>query len=102
MLFVSNRFDVWLFNKIKRRFGGRMLWLRNNVSTIICNCLENYFFMFLAFYRNPVISMTIQEIFIVGSTTSLIEALIASKINSSNVLLRIFYIPRSNYDIVLY
>jgi uncharacterized PurR-regulated membrane protein YhhQ (DUF165 family) len=54
-----------------------MLWLRNNVSTIICNCLENYFFMFLAFYRNPVISMTIQEIFIVGSTTSLIEALIA-------------------------
>lgn len=33
--------------------------------------------MFLAFYRNPVTSMTIQEIFIVGSTTSLIEALIA-------------------------
>lgn len=77
MLFVSNRFDVWLFNKLKRKFGDRMLWLRNNVSTIICNCLENYFFMFLAFYRNPVTSMTVQEIFIVGSTTSLIEALIA-------------------------
>lgn len=77
MLFISNRFDVWLFNKFKRKFGDRMLWLRNNVSTIICNCLENYFFMFLAFYKNPVTSMSIQEIFIVGSITSLVESLIA-------------------------
>lgn len=49
MYFISNMADVYIFNKIKDKMDGRALWLRNNVSTIICNCLENFGFIALAF-----------------------------------------------------
>lgn len=50
MYFIANMGDVFLFNKLKAKTGGKKLWLRNNVSTILCNCLENFGFIFLAFY----------------------------------------------------
>lgn len=48
MYLASNMLDIYLFEKIKKMFPNK-LWLRNNVSTIISNCLENYFFTFFAF-----------------------------------------------------
>ena len=48
MFFVSNMLDIHLYNKLKEKYPKK-LWLRNNVSTILCNCLENYFFNTLAF-----------------------------------------------------
>ena len=48
MFLASNMLDIYLFEKIKERFPNQ-LWLRNNISTIISNCLENYFFSFFAF-----------------------------------------------------
>ena len=51
MFFVSNMCDIYLFNKLKQKFPDK-LWLRNNVSTIISNCLENYIFSLMAFIRN--------------------------------------------------
>ena len=50
MYFIANIADVYLFNKIKDKMNGRALWLRNNVSTILCNCLENFGFIWLAFF----------------------------------------------------
>lgn len=32
--FVSQHLDVWTFHYLKEKTGGRMLWLRNNVSTM--------------------------------------------------------------------
>ena len=49
MYFISNMADVFIFNKMKEKMQGRMLWLRNNVATILCNCLENFGFITLAF-----------------------------------------------------
>lgn len=49
MFFIANWCDVLIFDKIKRMTKGKYLWLRNNVATIICNCLENFIFYFLAF-----------------------------------------------------
>lgn len=49
MFFISNWCDVLLFDKIRRATNGRYLWLRNNVATIVCNCLENFLFYILAF-----------------------------------------------------
>ena len=49
MYFIANMADVWLFNRIKDRMEGRALWLRNNVSTVLCNGLENFGFIGLAF-----------------------------------------------------
>ena len=72
MYFVSNMLDIYLFEKIKEKIPNK-LWFRNNVSTIISNCLENYLFVFFAFigiYDIP----TIIEI---ATVTSVVEIFIA-------------------------
>lgn len=48
MYLVSNLLDIYLFEKIKKKIPGK-LWIRNNVSTMISNSLENYLFTFMAF-----------------------------------------------------
>lgn len=70
MYLVANLADVWLFDKMKKK-GGK-LWVRNNVATITCNCLENLFFVFFAFVG--IYPMT--DIMIIALSTSIIEALI--------------------------
>ena len=49
MYFIANMADIAVFDKIKQMTGGKYLWLRNNIATILCNCLENFGFIFLAF-----------------------------------------------------
>lgn len=73
MYFISNLADVYLFNKIKDRMQGRALWLRNNVSTIICNCLENFGFIALAFWG----IYDIGTILTIALSTSVIEMIVA-------------------------
>lgn len=46
--FLSNLADVYIFQKFRER-STKNLWFRNNVSTILCNCLENFVFTFAAF-----------------------------------------------------
>jgi uncharacterized integral membrane protein (TIGR00697 family) len=73
MYFISNIADVYLFSKIKEKSNGKKLWLRNNVSTILCNCLENFGFIFLAFvgiYDG-------ETILTIAVSTSIIEAIVA-------------------------
>lgn len=75
MLFVSNYFNVKIFAWLKNKTGGKYLWLRNNLSTIITNCGENLLFELLAFYGilpwNVIISATL-----LGSLMEIIMALI--------------------------
>lgn len=73
MYFISNMLDVILFDKLKQKTDGKMLWLRNNVSTILCNCLENFFFIGLAFYG----IYDMQTILIIAGSTSVIEMIVA-------------------------
>ncbi len=47
-LFVASRCNVWLYSKVYNLTRGKHLWLRNNISTIICNTLENILFTFFA------------------------------------------------------
>lgn len=77
MLFVASRFNVAFFDKLSKRFNGKHLWLRNNLSTILTNAGENFFFMFFAFYKNPIAPMGMKEVVIVAISTSLIELLVA-------------------------
>ena len=49
MYVVANYADIWLFAKIKEKMQGKHLWVRNNVATILTNCLENFGFATLAF-----------------------------------------------------
>ena len=72
MFFISNMADIQLYNRLKEKFPKHM-WLRNNVSTIICNCVENYFFNTLAFIGIFPMSVIIS----IATTTTIIEIIIA-------------------------
>lgn len=73
MYFVSNMADIYIFEKIKEKVPGK-LWLRNNVSTMICNSLENYFFSILAFAG----LMDIPTILSIATLASILEIVIAA------------------------
>lgn len=73
MYFIANMADVYIFNKIKERMNGRALWLRNNVSTILCNCLENFGFIGLAFWG----IYDLKTILTIAISTSVIELIVA-------------------------
>lgn len=45
---ISQLFDVWVFDRIRTRTQGRLLWLRNNVSTALSGLLDNTVFSLLA------------------------------------------------------
>ena len=72
MFFVSNMADIYLYNKLKKKYPNK-LWLRNNVSTILCNCIENYFFNTLAFIGIFPMSVILS----IATTTTIIEIIIA-------------------------
>ena len=72
MFFISNMSDIYLYNKIKEKLPDKM-WLRNNISTITCNCIENYFFNTLAFIGIFPMSVIIS----IATTTTIIEIVIA-------------------------
>ena len=69
MYFVANMADVYLYNRIREKMHGRYMWIRNNVSTILCNCLENFLFMLLAFIG----TYDFPTIMIMALSTSVIE-----------------------------
>ncbi len=42
--------DVWVYDKIRQKTGGKMLWLRNNASTFTTQVGSTFTFFFFAFY----------------------------------------------------
>lgn len=73
MYFVANMADVYIFNKLKIKMNGKKMWLRNNVSTVLCNCLENFGFIGLAFAG----VYEWETIFTIALSTSIVEAIVA-------------------------
>jgi len=48
--FLSERFDVYVFSRIRQALGQKRLWLRNNASNFLGQLIDTNIFMFLAFY----------------------------------------------------
>jgi uncharacterized integral membrane protein (TIGR00697 family) len=46
---ISQCHDVWFFAKLKNRHKKRNLWLRNNLSTVTSQLLDNSIFTLIAF-----------------------------------------------------
>ncbi|OGG29307.1 hypothetical protein A3A63_02670 [Candidatus Gottesmanbacteria bacterium RIFCSPLOWO2_01_FULL_46_9] len=42
--------DIYIFSKIRERFGRSRLWLRNNLSNFISQFVDTFVFITLAFY----------------------------------------------------
>ena len=73
MYFISNIADIYLFNKIRDKMQGRYIWIRNNVATILCNCLENFGFIGLAFWG----IYDLKTIITIAVSTSIVEMVVA-------------------------
>lgn len=72
MFYISNLFDIYLFDKLRKKYPKK-LWLRNNVATIISNSAENYFFATIAFIG----IFDIPTIISIATTGTIIEIVIA-------------------------
>jgi queuosine precursor transporter len=46
---VSQTYDIWVFANLKKRHGGKYLWLRNNISTASSQLIDNTIFSVIAF-----------------------------------------------------
>lgn len=73
MYFIANLMSVLIYDKLKSKSNGKRMWLRNNLTTIFCNCLENFGFTFLAFVG----VYPILDVLMIASTGCLIEIIIA-------------------------
>lgn len=73
MYYIANMADIYIFQRIREMTLGRKLWLRNNVATVLCNCLENFGFIGLAFAG----IYDLRTILTIALSTSVIEALVA-------------------------
>lgn len=73
MYYIANMADIYVFSKIKAMTGGKQLWLRNNIATILCNCLENFGFIGLAFAG----IYDFKTIMTIAISTSIVEAVVA-------------------------
>lgn len=47
---VSQNLDVTIFHKLKEKYGGKKLWLRNNASTMASQLVDTVIFISIAFY----------------------------------------------------
>jgi uncharacterized integral membrane protein (TIGR00697 family) len=47
---LSQSLDVWLFHWLKRKTQGRMLWLRNNLSTILSQAADTLIYSFVVWW----------------------------------------------------
>lgn len=47
---LSQLHDLFVFEKLKKKTKWKLLWLRNNVSTMISQLIDTTVFMFIAFY----------------------------------------------------
>lgn len=72
MCYLSNMLDIIVFEKIKKKIPNKM-WVRNNIATIVSNCLENYLFTIFAFIG----IYELKTILAIATTTTIIEIIIA-------------------------
>lgn len=70
---ISQSYDVWFYDKLKKRMSDRGLWFRNNLSTITSQLMDNVVFALIAFVG--VFSWTvILQIFVTSLILKLIVA----------------------------
>ena len=67
---LSQYFDVWIYNFIKKVTSNKYLWLRNNLSTILSSLIDNTIFSLLAWIilnPNPEMLYKVITTYILGT-----------------------------------
>jgi uncharacterized integral membrane protein (TIGR00697 family) len=57
---ISQSLDVWLFHWIRKKTDGRMLWLRNNGSTMISQAVDTLIYSLVVWWGVVELSTAIQ------------------------------------------
>lgn len=70
---ISNLVDIKLYEHLRNKTNGKLMWLRNNLCTIISNGGENFLFYLIAFGGD----MPIQTILTISLSATIIEIIIA-------------------------
>jgi len=60
---ISQSHDVWIFARLKKKHKGKHLWLRNNLSTITSQLIDNIIFTSIAFIGIAPVDVIIQIFF---------------------------------------
>jgi len=69
---ITHAYDVWIYDKLKKAHEGKMLWFRNNVSTVTAQIFDAILFSFLAFAG----TMATGELIVMMATTALLKSLV--------------------------
>ena len=75
---ISQNHDVWFFSYLKKRFNKDKLWLRNNLSTITSQLIDNIIFTVIAFVGTFPLEIIIQIFF-----TSLIMKVVVAFLDTT-------------------
>lgn len=67
---LANLADVWVYEKIRNATKGKWMGFRSSFAAILCNCVENFLFMFIAFGG----LFSASELVMLALTSSAIEA----------------------------
>ena len=73
MFVFSNQLDIYLFERLRKRTNGKYLALRNNVATIVSQCVENFLFYIIAFLG----IFTMHDIVTMTLTCCIIEVIVS-------------------------
>lgn len=60
---ASQNLDVHIFHKLKAKYNGKKLWLRNNASTLASQLVDTSIFITIAFYGTMPLNALITLIF---------------------------------------
>lgn len=72
--FVSQNHDVWAFEFWKKKFPGtKNLWIRNNASTLVSQCLDTAIFTLIAFWGQ----MPLNVLWQIFTTTVILKTIIS-------------------------
>lgn len=72
MYLIANLSDVYVYSYLRDRKNKQGMWARSMFATIVCNCAENFLFMFGAF----LFIYDFRTILLMATTTSIVEVVL--------------------------
>ena len=93
---VSQYFDVWLYSFLKNKTSQKLLWFRNNLSTILSSLVDNTVFSILAWILlnpEPISLYNVIMIYILG--TYVLRIFIAL-LDTPFIYLAKYFVPKSD------
>lgn len=70
---IGNVYDIFIYDKMRRKTKGRLMWLRNNVATMTAQLLDNVVLFSILFAGQ----MSFKDILVISCSTWVLEFVVA-------------------------